>query len=388
MRTLRGADAASRRRNDLQNCCFTVERAWKRASAEPSAWIMLVSLLALVSSPRASAAVSCNASHDERAAEQALNTRFSLGRPSGRFHSAGVVLRGYDADVRLHPPTHPRWITEGPSAGVASASLINAHTPFLFAGNSQLAESIVGQMGVVITSHAAHATLACAYPGDAASVYVRCDANRPSKDCVAGCIGIRLLPGATPSTLTRQHWCDSGSGGASGLGGECDGAGCRGGCAWRPEALATVMQIHENTTSVALAGCPSTRHRWCGCVGHGKSCCTYPRCTLYNELILSSQALDAYEGHEEDGVKTGAFEAVYYLERSASASGESYARAEAAARDLQRALRVTTNGCEREDGAELANSNARHSHSSRPADVSPILVAIDLSREHPFRLAG
>ena len=207
----------------------------------------------------------CNTSALERnsagALESVLNNRFAEGRPSNRLHAAGVVMRAFDADPRLNPPSHPRWVTQGPLAGVASASLVNARAPFLFAAGA------TAHLGVVIASHVAHATLACEYPGDAASVYVRCDPTaRPTDGCVPGCVGIRLLPGATPSTLTRQHWC-AGSG-SSGSDGQCDGAGCGGGCAWPPEALHVALQLHENTTRGVLNGCPSSRHRWCGCVLH------------------------------------------------------------------------------------------------------------------------
>ena len=366
---------------------------------------------------------------DDRADEAialALNRRFASGRPSNRLHEAGVLLRAYDASPSLHPPDNPSWITNGPLDGVASASLVNSRMPYLFAGNAallQAGELVNGQVGVVVSPSAAHASLACSYPGDAASIYVRCEASRRS-DCITGCVGNRLLPGFClgssgerrrdfcrgvargPTPTARQSWCGSGGDNgttsvAAGIGG-CDGSGCRhhldyggskGGCAWRPAALAVAMELQENVTAGRLLGCPASGHPWCRCVAHRRTCCTYPACPLYNELILSAHELERFRPEPLEG----SLEAVYFLERSASASDESFERAERAARQLHRALHGISPPCESTQSS--AQNEAADHHPQQltrrrrpnllivaPTSVSPILVAVDLSRDRPFRL--
>ena len=316
---------------------------------------------------------------------EVLNARFANGKPSNRLHDAGVVMRGYDADSHMHPPGDPSWITHGPSPGVASVSVVNARQPYLFAGNTNLREqAVIGHAGVVISSHAAHSSLSCAYPGDASSIYVRC-AGRPSEECTTGCVGIRLLPGATPSTLQRQGWCSSN--GVAHESRTCDGSGC-GGCAWRPDALAIAMALQENKSASMLSGCPTSRNPLCACIARGRTCCSYPTCPLYNELILDARSLEEYNGRNADEGPR-AIEAVYFLERTAALSDASFAQSERAAHALQRALqpaKVSAQGCQQQ--GEVGQHPHQHTSPfvATAAHQSPILVAVDLSRERPFRL--
>lgn len=412
---------------------------------------------------------------DRRAAlERELNRRFTDGRPSNSLSTAGVVMRGYDAVPASHPASETSWITHGPLAGVASASLVNARTPYMFAGNSALiraGELVNGHVGIIISSLAAQAALACSYPGDAASIYVRCEStSRSSDSCSAGCVGNRILPGfcldskgerrrdfcrgtSGPTPSTRQQWCSSvskdssrdasGDGSAGGLAemttsaasrystgqgqlGGCDGSGChhhldyggsKASCAWRPSALEVAMELQENVTAARLAGCPASQHPWCSCVFARRTCCTYPACPLYNEVILSAQALERFkERNDVNGSQVGVVEAVYFLERSGAASDESFAQAARAATALHSVLHAASPGCK---GAEeemdtllhrhrlavngsragiragsaagsRANSraNSRAIFAAAPQSASPILVAVDLSRAHPFRLVS
>ena len=88
----------------------------------------------------------CTRAYEHSSKVSELNRRFMNGRPAPNLHHAGVVMRGYDAAERVHSPHHPQWISRGgPLAGVASASLVNARMPFVFAGNRDL-DKITGHV--------------------------------------------------------------------------------------------------------------------------------------------------------------------------------------------------------------------------------------------------
>ena len=295
------------------------------------------------------------------AAVDALNARFASGKPTNHLHYAGVVLRAYDGDPRHHPPGNVSCLTSGPHpAGVISASIVNLRVPYAYAGNGDGRP----QIGVVLSSAAASAALSCAYPRDAASIYVRCVAGAAGeRECVPGCVGTRLTPRATPNSLARNRWCSSSIGtDISDPGGPLASPSE---CAWRAADLSTAMALHEQWASKAMRPCaagPYVRSPWCACARQ-RPCCQLPHCPLFNELILQSaplSALTATHGAHE----TTPVEAVYYAEAGVGGS-------EAAARALH---------------AELGR---RALASSPTCSIAVPLVAVNFDRgERPFTLVG
>ena len=206
-----------------------------------------------------------------------LNQRFADGSPSSKLHLAGVVMRGHDGAMLTagkraqHSNLH--WITH---EATVSASLVNARVPYLFAGNQVMRGlpdgMLMGHCGVVISPAIAHKALLCSYPRDAASVYVKCidgvkpPPSDPDIKCVPGCVGVRLLPRATPETLRWTTWCDIASNATGAASPHVrSSASYQTTCAWKPEALATTLELQESL--VAHEKCTLKR-----------PCCTHPDC--------------------------------------------------------------------------------------------------------------
>uniref|UniRef100_A0A7S0PY62 Uncharacterized protein n=1 Tax=Coccolithus braarudii TaxID=221442 RepID=A0A7S0PY62_9EUKA len=117
---------------------------------------------------------------------------------------------------------------------------------------------------------------------------------------------------------------------------------------------ATHPDLTPKRILAAAGGHHATRSALCNCV-HQRTCCTFPICKLYNELVLLAAELR----------KPGAIEAIFYLEAQASASDVHFAAGEEAARKAHRSV----------------------SHQRCDAR-GPILVSLDLARRKvPFALA-
>ena len=252
----------------------------------------------------------------------ALNARFAA--------APGVVARAYDS-FQL-PPSSVEWVSDGSIGGVVSATLLNRRAPFVYAGDEwHTAERPEwGQMGVILSSSAVHASLRCAYAQDARSRGVKCRGPRRA-ECSPGCVGLQTTPahGVAPF---QQGWCSSGA---------VNQTSHQTTCAWRPELLEDMLATQEARTR-SLRGSSRCAAR----------CCAYPACPLYNELVLAASSLAALP-------TTDLLDAVYFLEADAAATHLS------------------------NRSAEAAESAARALHSRLERRVA--IVAMDPSRQPPFR---
>ena len=246
-----------------------------------------------------------------------------------------LVARAYDS-LSL-PPTSLAWVTDASIGGFVSATLVSSRLPWPYTGDAwhTLDRPEWGQVGVLLSSAAVRASLRCSYPHDARSRSIKCTPPVPRSACSPGCVGVQTSPAPPIKTPHVQGWCNRTHPSHA--------------CAHLPEELPLMLDRHEERVNRMLAGCPAPAEDKrsndvirkegrvigkevrvgsrpvCSCAS-SRTCCRYPTCPLYNELILSARALA--------GLGASAINSVYYLEGDAAASNESAARAAAAARAM------------------------------------------------------
>ena len=237
--------------------------------------------------------------HGMRSAVNALNSRYANGRPDERLERSGVILYG------LGPHERDRIQQTGKQSWAAvsqhmSVSIINVRLPFAFANH-----------GYVVSPRVAQAGLQCSYPYDSTSQRQSCASRRARANgtCISGCVlglpGTREWCGAIGS-LYFSPGADLYAHGPSAshalTSTEAQKQACRNpfedeqcilrlSCAWQPRDLALMLMHHEHR--IARLQRPLCK------------CCSWPRCVLYNEVVLSSA--------EWDWGLPETIEAVYYL---------------------------------------------------------------------------
>lgn len=219
-----------------------------------------------------------------------LNRRFESGAPDKHFARAGVLLSAIDgtqvpifssslAGVSkpwLHTQPSSRVRAYASSADRVTASLASRRLPFMYGGDSW------GRgrwPGFIISPEIAQAAALCAYEVDADSTRFRCPRGTANgttagsaRSCLPGCMG------ATLQSLNKSHWCSSPRPARTahafpvGPLGRHPGGGR---CPWAPSELDRMLELHER------------RVHDCG-GANCCDCCTYPKCTLYNEVLLSA----------------------------------------------------------------------------------------------------
>ena len=199
-----------------------------------------------------------------------LNARFRVGRPSNDVEAAGVLYRGFDAlsfawssgwrrqkRSKVTPPGPAPWLTDPyfrkEVADRFSASVMNARLPYFFPS-----------AGFVIAPAIFREAAMCAFPEDVSSVNRTCDPPGRSKSCVPGCVA----PGDPAWT-----WCQPSAPYRGAARGNPQS------CAWRADQLEHVMRLHESRKDAAS-------FRAC-------SCCSWPKCPLYNEVLLDASIWEA-----------------------------------------------------------------------------------------------
>ena len=216
----------------------------------------------------------------------AINSRFERGKPHTVLAHAGVVLYALTQKELHHAEmsSKPSWVA---NMMHVSATLVNARLPFPF-----------GVFGYVAAPDSAQQALRCSYTFDASTERIKCSDNRAG--CIEGCFDGRPgtrdwcgEPGAvlvTPGSDLRQrvhstHNLNSDEARAAGAPGcgwpwgtpqQWELASCiqQLSCAWRPSDLDSMLASHEFRISrLPRPLCAPT---------------SWPRCVLYNELVLST----------------------------------------------------------------------------------------------------
>lgn len=192
-----------------------------------------------------------------------LNGRFARGRPSDDVSEAGVLLRALDA---LTPPeaeashTTP-WLPVASSRATDrfSASLASRRLPYYFMGNAG-----EGVAGFVVAPAVANVSMMCSYADDAASINHMCFPPGASAQCLPGCLGAN---GQGP-VATSEGWCVPKN--------EWDYR-----CPHHAAQLGTMLALHESRAR------RDPRFRSC-------TCCSWPECALYNEVLLDAHTWVAH----------------------------------------------------------------------------------------------
>ena len=189
-----------------------------------------------------------------------LNERFAQGRPSATFADAGVVMNAFDQYDRLMDDAHAPWSATGSSrpgwGDRWSVSVTNAATPFFYMGNdgSQLG-AIDASAGMVLAPGPAQEAILCSYTTDVGTSRFMCDPPGVSPTCTPGC----------------PDWIDRNSDGYRGKAG-----------------LEGMLRHH-----LERRGDCAPRERAARGLGPCCDCCTWPKCQLYNEIILEGKACEA-----------------------------------------------------------------------------------------------
>lgn len=275
--------------------------------------------------------------------QQRITHRFATGRPSSDLQAAGVVMRAFDETVKPTTAQQQPWATftrrKGAEWHMSSASIVNHRLPYFFLGDVGHEQSPdlawEGHAGFIIAPEAAQASLVCMYPKDGSSMQLRCygrhDASGPDS-CVPGCVKPK-----------KRGWCPHGT----------SGIAPHRNCATAPTGLRHMMQLQEEYTMAFLN---DSSHRDCA-----RGCCVYPRCQLYNELVLNSTALLEH--------LPGAVEAVYFVDAGYASNERRQASGETMARTWHRSLI-----------AHLQRSNA--------TDPCRPLLKVGFGEGEPFRLVS
>eukprot|EP00747_Dinoflagellata_sp_TGD_P147567 gnl/TRDRNA2_/TRDRNA2_176831_c0_seq19.p1 gnl/TRDRNA2_/TRDRNA2_176831_c0~~gnl/TRDRNA2_/TRDRNA2_176831_c0_seq19.p1 ORF type:complete len:374 (-),score=32.60 gnl/TRDRNA2_/TRDRNA2_176831_c0_seq19:152-1273(-) len=226
---------------------------------------------------------------------QRLNARFAAGEPSDNVNAVGVFVHAFDFGSDYEKISKAMWTrSSSPGHSILSASIINARTPYLFIGFGS-EHSKVGSAGFVITPQAAAASLRCSHAFDAST--------GTWKTGLIGCIGRywhfgkwheRRMCAQAVSTPDTS-------------------------CSWPPSRLEDMMLQHEQ---ILTQKCGNTMT--CRCEPRNG---VWPRCALYNELILDSQKLVAH--------MPNAIEAIYFLTGKAALSHDSSRAGEKLAKQAQ-----------------------------------------------------
>ncbi|KAL1526257.1 hypothetical protein AB1Y20_014977 [Prymnesium parvum] len=186
-----------------------------------------------------------------------MNARFSRGHASNNVEAAGVFLRG--VDLAFDMDTDTPW--EGKSSIVEwfrsiagdriSGSIMNQRLPYFYKG--------LGPLFAVRPSVVEQAFL-CGYHMDASSFNSKCPPSAEDAECLPGCYS------ATRASLGISGWCNSPQPT------EVFVAGGGNVCPFPLSDLQGMMQRQGR----------HTRGRTC-------SCCSWPDCALYNEVVLDSK---------------------------------------------------------------------------------------------------
>eukprot|EP00747_Dinoflagellata_sp_TGD_P147573 gnl/TRDRNA2_/TRDRNA2_176831_c0_seq6.p1 gnl/TRDRNA2_/TRDRNA2_176831_c0~~gnl/TRDRNA2_/TRDRNA2_176831_c0_seq6.p1 ORF type:complete len:376 (-),score=34.01 gnl/TRDRNA2_/TRDRNA2_176831_c0_seq6:525-1595(-) len=227
---------------------------------------------------------------------QRVNARFAAGKPNDNFNAVGVFVHGFDYGSDYKNISEAMWTrSQSPGHSILAASIINARAPYLFIGFGS--EHLkLGSAGFVITPQAAAASLRCSYAFDADSA--------TWKTGLIGCIGRywhfgkwheRRMCAQAVSTPDTS-------------------------CSWPPSQLEDMMVQHEQ---ILTKRCGNTMT--CRCEPRNG---VWPRCALYNEVILGSKKLAAH--------MPNAIEAIYFLKGEAALSDASSHTGEKLAKHAQK----------------------------------------------------